>query len=169
MCNLINDISKALSINSVGAMFICQCALVSPASKNYTFRFLPICFRILLSWACLKLNACLVAGTKWCKWPLGKDSCTFQIIFHFVSYGYLAYISFARLLLHNPLILAMVCRMQGEQTEDFHPRVTVDQAEGLCHRSTLHFGRLNIETGALYYCIWIRLKYWTVVCFVKGW
>ena len=39
------------------------------------------------------------------------------------------------------------------QTEDFHLRVTVDQAEGLCHRITLHFGRLNIETGALYYCI----------------
>ena len=37
--------------------------------------------------------------------------------------------------------------------EDFHPRVTVDQAEGLCHRITLHFGRLNIETRALYYCI----------------
>ena len=37
--------------------------------------------------------------------------------------------------------------------EDFHPRVTVDQAEGLCQRITLHFGRLNIETGALYYCI----------------
>ena len=37
--------------------------------------------------------------------------------------------------------------------EDFHPRVTVDQAEDLCHRITLHFGRLNIETGALYYCI----------------
>ena len=29
----------------------------------------------------------------------------------------------------------------------------VDQAESLCHRITLHFGRLNIETGALYYCI----------------
>ena len=40
-----------------------------------------------------------------------------------------------------------------EREEDFHPRVTVDQAEGLCHRITLHFGRLNIETGALYYCI----------------
>ena len=37
--------------------------------------------------------------------------------------------------------------------EDFHPRVTVDQAEGICHRITLHFGRLNIETGALYYRI----------------
>ena len=37
--------------------------------------------------------------------------------------------------------------------EDFHPRVTVDQAERLCHRITLHFGRLKIETGALYYCI----------------
>ena len=41
----------------------------------------------------------------------------------------------------------------GASKEDFHPRVTVDQAEGLCHRITLHFGRLNIETGALYYCI----------------
>ena len=39
------------------------------------------------------------------------------------------------------------------RTEDFHPGVTVDQAEGLCHRITLHFGRLNIETGALYCCI----------------
>ena len=39
------------------------------------------------------------------------------------------------------------------QTEDFHPKVTVDQAEGLCHRITLHFGRLDIETGALYHCI----------------
>ena len=37
--------------------------------------------------------------------------------------------------------------------EDFDPRVMVDQAEGLCHQITLHFGRLNIETGALYYCI----------------
>ena len=37
--------------------------------------------------------------------------------------------------------------------KNFHPRVTVDQAEGLCNRITLHFGRLNIETGALYYCI----------------
>ena len=45
------------------------------------------------------------------------------------------------------------------QTEDFHPRVTVDQAEGLCHRITLNFGMFGIETGALYYCIWIRLKY----------
>ena len=26
----------------------------------------------------------------------------------------------------------------------------MDQAEGLCHRITLHFGRLNIETGVLY-------------------
>ena len=43
----------------------------------------------------------------------------------------------------------------------------MDQAEGLCHRITLHFGRLNIETGALYYCTLIRLKYWTVVCFVR--
>ena len=39
---------------------------------------------------------------------------------------------------------------QNRRTEDFHPRVTVDQAEGLCHRITLHFGRLYIETGALY-------------------
>ena len=45
----------------------------------------------------------------------------------------------------------------------------MDQAEGLCHRITLHFGRLNIETGVLYYCTLIRLKYWTVVCFVKVW
>ena len=37
--------------------------------------------------------------------------------------------------------------------EDLHLRVTVDQAESLCHRITLHFGRLNIETGAQYYCI----------------
>ena len=34
----------------------------------------------------------------------------------------------------------------------------MDQAEGLCHRSTLHFGRLNIETGVLYYCILIMLN-----------
>ena len=58
---------------------------------------------------------------------------------------------------------------RASEREDFHPRVTVDQAEGLCHRITLDFGRLNIETGALYYCILIRLKYWTVVCFVKVW
>ena len=51
--------------------------------------------------------------------------------------------------------------------KNFHPGVTADQAEGLCHRITLHFGRLNIETGALYYCICIRLKYWTVVCCVR--
>ena len=57
----------------------------------------------------------------------------------------------------------------ASEREDFHPRVTVDQAEGLCHRITLHFERLNIETGALYYCTLIRLKYWTVVCFVKVW
>ena len=43
--------------------------------------------------------------------------------------------------------------MDNNNKEDFHPRVTVDQAEGLCHRIILHFGRLNIETGALYYCI----------------
>ena len=59
------------------------------------------------------------------------------------------------------------------QTEDFHPKVTVDQAEGLLVGLTLKLGRLDIETGAgpgaLYYCIWIRLKYWTVVWFVKGW
>ena len=41
----------------------------------------------------------------------------------------------------------------GGGQEGFHPRVTVDQAEGLCHRITLHFGRLYIETGALFYCI----------------
>ena len=52
---------------------------------------------------------------------------------------------------------------------NFHPGVTVDQAEGLCHRITQHFGRLNIETGALYYCVCICLKYWTVACFVSGW
>ena len=44
----------------------------------------------------------------------------------------------------------------------------MDQAEGLCHRITLYFGRLNIETGVLYYCVRIVLKYWTVVCFVSG-
>ena len=44
-------------------------------------------------------------------------------------------------------------RQVTRQTEDFHPKVTVDQAEGLCHRITLHFGRLDIETGALYNCI----------------
>ena len=43
--------------------------------------------------------------------------------------------------------------MTDRPTEDFHPRLTVDQAEGLCHLITLHFGRLNIETGVLYYCI----------------
>ena len=42
---------------------------------------------------------------------------------------------------------------QASKQKDFHPRVTVDQAEGLCHQITLHFGRLNIETGALSYCI----------------
>ena len=36
---------------------------------------------------------------------------------------------------------------QKRTKEDFHPRVTVDQDEGLCHRITLHSGRLNIETG----------------------
>ena len=44
-------------------------------------------------------------------------------------------------------------QLRTRQAEDFHPKVTVDQAEGLCHRITLHFGRLDIETGALYYCI----------------
>ena len=43
-------------------------------------------------------------------------------------------------------------RLSSKQ-KDFHPRVTVDQAEDLCHRIILHFGRLNIESGALYYCI----------------
>ena len=46
-----------------------------------------------------------------------------------------------------------VCSLENTTGKNFHPWVTVDQAEGLCHRSTLHFGRLNIETGALYYCI----------------
>ena len=44
-------------------------------------------------------------------------------------------------------------RERSSKQEDFHRRVTVDQDEGLCHRITLHFGKLNIETGALYYCI----------------
>ena len=33
------------------------------------------------------------------------------------------------------------------QTEDFHPKVTVDQAEGLCHRITLHLVGLALKLG----------------------